>query len=73
VPTLKISSNTALYERKPHWIDFDAGPVAAGEPISQTARRLFELALPVASGERRTRAEDLGYRGIAIWKDGVTL
>lgn len=30
IPTLKISSNTALAESKPHWIDFDAGRMLSG-------------------------------------------
>jgi altronate hydrolase len=29
VPTLKISSNSALAARKSHWIDFDAGKARA--------------------------------------------
>ena len=29
-PTIKISTNSPLAERKPTWIDFDAGPLATG-------------------------------------------
>ena len=71
-PTLKISSNKALAARKPGWIDFDAGSVAEGESIDQAARRLFHLVLRTASGAP-TRSEAAGRRGIAIFKDGVTL
>ncbi len=71
-PTLKIASGSALAERKPHWIDFDAGPVLAGEPMPAAAERLFELILRTASGEK-TRNEINGEREIAIWKSGVTL
>jgi altronate hydrolase len=73
VPTLKIASNTALYEAKPHWMDFDAGPIARGEPIQAAAERLWRLVLKAASGEIPTQAERNGCRGIAIFKDGVTL
>ena len=31
VPTMKIATNSDLASRKPHWIDFDAGPIATGE------------------------------------------
>lgn len=71
-PTIKLSTNTALFERKPNWIDFDAGSAVSGESISDVGKRLFEKVVAVASGER-TRAEENGYRGIAIFKDGVTL
>ena len=73
VPTVKISSNTALYEQKSNWIDFDAGTVAEGrETLDAAADRLLELVLETASG-RLTRQEIGEYRGIAIFKDGVTL
>ena len=36
-PTLKIASNTALAEKKPHWIDFNAGQTLSR--TAETARR----------------------------------
>lgn len=72
VPTLKIASNRAIARRKPGWIDFDAGTVAEDEPVEQAARRLFRLVLDTAGGAP-TRSEAAGRRGIAIFKDGVTL
>lgn len=72
-PTLKLSSNTPLFEKKPHWLDFDAGPVAEGESLDAASERLLELVLAAAGGGYRAKAEELGQRGIAIWKDGVTL
>ncbi len=71
-PTLKISSNSPLAEKKPHWIDFDAGPVLAGAPFEQAADDLFQLVLDTASG-KPARNELNDEREIAIWKDGVTL
>ena len=72
VPTLKISSNTALTRRKENWIDFDAGALIAGKSMDDLANGLFSLVLQVASGEKAKNEED-GYRQIAVWKDGVTL
>jgi altronate hydrolase len=74
VPTLKIASNTELFEKKPHWMDFDAGPIARGalDP-AQAAERLWRQVLETASGHTLTQAERNGYRGIALMKDGVTL
>lgn len=71
-PTVKISTNTELFERKRGWIDFDAGTVARGEPVHDAGARLFEYVLSVASGGQ-TCAERNGFREISILKGGVTL
>ncbi len=73
VPTVKISSNTSLYEQKNNWIDLNAGTIAENmETIDEVSDRLMDLVLDTASG-RLTRQEIGEYRGIAIFKDGVTL
>ncbi|MCC2978407.1 altronate dehydratase family protein [Sphingomonas sp. PL-96] len=71
-PTLKIASNTELAERKPGWIDFDAGPLLQGEAPDVVTERLLELVIATASGAE-TRAERNGEREIALWKQGVTV
>jgi altronate hydrolase len=73
VPTIKISSNSDIAAKKPHWIDFDAGRALSGVPMAQLEDELFALILAVASGEQHANNERNGYREIAIWKDGVTL
>ena len=72
VPTLKISSNTALRALKPHWIDFDAGKILAGQSFDTAEADLFALILKTASGER-AKNEINGYREISIFRDGVIL
>lgn len=64
VPTIKISTNSALAERKKNWIDFDAGASNEDE--------LFNLIIETVNG-KETRNEQNGFREIAIFKDGVTL
>ncbi len=71
VPTVKISSNTALYEKKGKWIDFDAGRALSGDSLYSLGRELFSLVLDTASG-KRVKAEEL-EADFAIWKDSVTL
>lgn len=71
-PTLKIATNSGLAQRKPRWIDFDAGRIVAGESLDAAADRLMDLVLATASGQV-TRAEENGEREIALWKRGVTL
>lgn len=73
-PTLKISSNSAIAKKKPHWIDFNAGALLDGvRTMDQLEDDLFALILDVASGRTLTKNEEQGVREIAIWKDGVTL
>ena len=71
-PTVKISTNTALYEKKGNWIDFNAGTVAQGEDLDHAGDRLLDFVLEIASG-KKTHAETRSAREIAIFKDGVTL
>jgi Altronate dehydratase len=74
VPTIKVSSNSDIADRKPHWIDFNAGAALDGtRTMDALADDLFTYVLDVASGKRLTNNEHHGYREIAIWKDGVTL
>ena len=74
VPTIKISSNSEIAAKKPHWIDFNAGALLDGtRSMDALADELFAYVLDVASGNTRTNNEQHGYREIAIWKDGVTL
>jgi altronate hydrolase len=73
-PTIKISSNSEIAAKKPHWIDFNAGRLLDGTASAeQLADELFAYILRVASGEELTNNERQGYREIAIWKEGVTL
>ena len=74
VPTVKISTNTNLSERKPGWIDFNAGEVLDSNiGFDELADKLFEFIIQVASGKIKTKNEINNYKEIAIWKDGVTL
>ena len=72
VPTVKISTNTDLAERKPQWIDFNAGVIVEDEPIEETCRRFIDFIIKVANGEF-VNNEKKGYKEIAIFKTGVTL
>ena len=73
VPTLKISSNTALSIKKNSWIDFNAGVLLENKSMQELTEEFFELILKVASGEIKAKAEMLDKHELAIFKDGVTL
>ncbi len=73
VPTVKISSNTGLSERKSGWIDFDAGRVVSrGLSIQALGDELYAFVLAVASGQTILH-EKAGIHDMAIFKRGVTL
>lgn len=72
VPTMKISTNSALYKKKPGWIDFNAGTIVENETIEQVSNRFIEYILDVLNGTF-VNNEKKNYREIAIFKTGVTL
>lgn len=72
VPTMKISSNTALFNKKPGWIDFNAGTIVENESIEQVNERFVQYIIDVAGGQQLNN-EKKNYREISIFKTGVTL
>jgi altronate hydrolase len=73
-PTVKISTNTTLAQRMPDIIDFDAGPIIAGqETIAEAGDRLLRWLVGLASGEYLTKAELLGQDDFIPWRRGVNL
>lgn len=72
VPTIKISSNSPLFQKKHGWMDFDAGRLLSGVSLEQMSLELYNLVLEVASG-KKVKSEENGYRDFAIFKQGVTL
>lgn len=73
VPTVKISTNTEIAEKKGKWIDFDAGRLLSGVSMEVLSEELLRYVLELASGRIKARNEEFGYQEIAIFKDGVTL
>ncbi|MEK4870413.1 MULTISPECIES: UxaA family hydrolase [Bacillaceae] len=71
VPTVKVATNSTIYEHKKHWMDFNAGPLLERQ-MNEVLEEFIEKVIAVASGEK-TRNEANGVREIAIFKTGVTL
>ncbi|MCF7944931.1 MAG: altronate dehydratase family protein [Spirochaetia bacterium] len=73
IPVIKISSRTELAERKPKWIDFDAGVLAKGEmTMDEAAGEFLKLIITIVEGKHSV-SEKRSYRNIAIFKTGITL
>lgn len=73
VPTIKISTNTALSEKKSNWIDFNAGKIVDGMNMDDVFALFKEYIIKVINGELKAKNETNDFQEIAIFKDGVTL
>ena len=72
VPTVKISTNKNLFEKKKNWIDFDSSPVLEENSMEDVTNEFLCYIIEVASG-KETNNEKYDFREISIFKDGVTL
>ncbi len=66
MPTIKVSTNTPMYESIPDLIDLDAGTIADGiETLAQVGDRIFNEIVQVANG-KLTKAERGGHHEFAL-------
>jgi altronate hydrolase len=72
VPTMKISTNTALFSKKKNWIDFNAGQLLEGKTMDELLEMFIQYVIEVSSG-KKLKHEESGFKEIAIFKTGVTL
>jgi len=73
VPTVKISTNSALAAKKKNWIDFDCGILVNSDiTLDEMGSRLFDFVLDTANG-KKVKSELSGFCDLAIFKQGVTL
>jgi altronate hydrolase len=74
VPTIKVASNTPMYERMSDDMDLNAGEILNGRSVQDVGREIFEEILAVASG-KRTKSEIHGYgdEEFVPWQVGPTL
>ena len=60
VPTIKLATNSAIFERMRDDMDVNCGDLVSGMPMAAISQRIVEAIVRHASGER-TRSEELGY------------
>jgi altronate hydrolase len=72
VPTMKISTNSRLYEFKQNWIDFNAGTLLEGKSMDELLEQFTHFVIDVVDG-KKLKHEESGFKEIAIFKTGVTL
>ncbi|WP_077968569.1 UxaA family hydrolase [Ensifer adhaerens] len=74
-PSIKLTSNTALFRAMEEDMDIDCGVIASGEAtIAGLGREIFDLIVETASG-RKTKSEIFGYgdNEFVPWHLGATL
>jgi altronate hydrolase len=74
-PSIKLATNTPMYERMDEDMDVNCGTILTGEEdVAACGARIFELILRVASGERtRSESYDFGASEFAPWVLGATM
>lgn len=73
VPTVKISTNSELYNKKRRWIDFDAGRLLSEDiTMDELLEEFIEYIIEVING-KKVNNELNRFQEIAIFKSGVTL
>ena len=75
VPSLKLSTNTAMYEKMEEDMDINCGTIAEGkEDIEKVGNRIFDLVVNTASGNK-SKSEINGYGDEEFnpWQVGVVM
>ncbi|MBS1253709.1 MAG: Altronate dehydratase [Anaerolineales bacterium] len=73
-PSIKISTNSAIYKRMMGDMDLDAGTILDGVPMEDVASELFDLLVEVASGQpSRSEAQGVGEAEFNPWNLGGML
>jgi altronate hydrolase len=74
-PSLKISSNTAIYNRMSDDMDINCGTIIDGEEtVEQAGQKIFDELLAMASGKlTRSEIHGFGEEEFQPWLQGATL
>jgi altronate hydrolase len=74
VPSIKVATNTPLFEHMNDDMDINAGVVLDGVPVEDVGRAIFEKVLAVASGEKtKSERHGIGDEEFNPWMIGAVL
>jgi len=73
VPSLKLATNTPMYQRLSEDMDINCGTILDGEDTIETmGRKIFDLILRTASGEpSKSELLGLGDNEFVVWQQGI--
>ncbi len=73
-PTIKVATNTSMYQRMQNDMDVNAGRILEGASIDEVGDEIFDLMLTVASGEpTHSELHGIGEEEFNPWILGATL
>ena len=74
-PTIKVATNTRMYERMTDDMDINAGDILdGGVSVEEKGRQIYETFLKVASGEvTKSEAQGLGDYEFVPWQIGAVM
>jgi altronate hydrolase len=73
-PSIKIATNTPMYERMIDDMDLDAGQILAGRSVHDVGREIFEEILAVAGGKQtKSERQGIGDEEFIPWTPGPVL
>jgi altronate hydrolase len=73
-PSIKVATNTPMYERMIDDMDLDAGTILAGRSVADVGRDIFEEIIAVASGKKtKSELHGVGQEEFVPWQIGPTL
>jgi altronate hydrolase len=73
-PSIKVATNTPLYQHMIDDMDVDAGVILGGTPVEEVGRQIFEEILEVAGGKKtKSERHGVGEEEFAPWQIGPTL
>jgi altronate hydrolase len=73
-PSIKVASNSPMYESMVNDMDIDAGVVLNGVSAQEVGRRILEEVIAVASGKQsKSEAQGIGEEEFAPWILGATM
>ena len=74
VPTIKIASNTPMYERIIDDMDINAGRILDGASVQEVGKEIFEKIISVANGEKtKSEKQGIGEEEFCPWSIGPVL
>ena len=70
-PSIKVATNTPMYEHMIDDMDINAGVILDGTPVEEVGRQIFEEILAVASGKKtKSEINGVGEEEFAPWASG---
>ena len=74
MPSIKLATNTPMYQRMVDDMDINCGDILDGVSLADKGQEIFDEIIAVASG-RKSKSEELGYgdNEFVPWQIGAVM